>query len=200
MSSSATINNYIRICVGCVLLVAGAWGSVYAVKVGRAQALYYHAKYGAGRGDIDGMLRDCERAYQLYPHNYYFSYYITDQSLNAARSATNAVDFERYFKAAKYWCDTGLRQNDYREEINRMKVWLLEEDGDLEGAITHWAAFVDKEFWNPDHHAVLADLYLRARDLENARSEVVWAKRSNRHKELQERLKALEKWYASRDL
>ncbi len=187
-----TAARYIRLTTGCLLFMLGLWGLYYGVRAAIAQSIYFQVRHGSEPVSTDMLLAGAEQAAQWYPHNFYFPFLAADRALDAAWAAETAEQGERYLRAAAYWIGQGLRQNPYRVEIQWTQTRLLEAEGDLEGAIAHWKAFVNTEYWNPDHHALLGDLLLRAGDLEGAATAMALAHRSRTHSGLAREIREIQ--------
>lgn len=186
-----TVNRYIRLSAGCLLIVFGGWGLAHGLRATVAQAMYFDVRHAGDPVTPDDVLSAAERAAQWYAGNFYLPYLAADRALDAAWRAETAEKGERYLRAAAYWCGQGLRLNPYRSEIRLTQTRLLEAEGDLDAAIAHWRAFVETEYWNPDHHAVLAELYLQAGQLEAAEHSLQLARRSRQHRDLAQQLQSL---------
>jgi hypothetical protein len=159
---------------GACLVVLSAAGLVHGTRAAVAQALYHQAKFGSANRYLAGILRRCEAAGRLYPWNYYFCSWAAGQAY-ARRDDVNGAQRAARMRAAERWCDAGLSLNPYRSQLRLLKTRLLQAY-DLAHAIRHWEAYVDWAFWYPHHHAVLAELYASAGDVEKAAGELRWVR------------------------
>lgn len=186
--SAHALSNYIRMTTGCLLTVFGLWGVLYAGNAARGQWIYFQTRYGEQAVPPDEILRRTETADSRYPHNYYMARLCASEALEAATHAENEADCLRYLDAADYWSRRALRLNPYRSEIQQLRCQVLEGEGRSSEAAEQWRAFVEREFWNPDHHAYLARLYLQAGRIEEAEASLEWARRSRESRALKRRL------------
>jgi len=162
----------LRIACACVLVVAGGWGLALSLRAAAAQVLYKQAKYGfflktplerPPPADADQVLRLCRLAQRLYAANYYFPILASIRSLEVALQATNREEFHQTFGNAEHWNRVSIALNPYNIEAMHVKCRILQERGDMAGAIAFWRdVVVEREFWNPRHHDILVELYLKA--------------------------------------
>jgi len=174
----------IRLASGILLLLIAGYGIVYAARVATAQWEYKRLKYGYYTDtrseipppkDIRQFLSTCERIYNLYPHNYYCFVLVADKAFTAAYDAKEFKEYQRYMRSAEYWDDIALRTNPYNSEVCYTHVRILQENGGMYDAIDFWRDVVlEREFWNPDRHEVMAQLYLRAKMTSMAIEELPW--------------------------
>lgn len=150
--------------------VAGVWHSVCA---GMAQGYYHRAKYGKPEADTGRVLELCRRAYSWYPHHYYFSILAAEKAYYTAE-AQKGQSRKHRMEQAVFWCDRGLAQNWWKGQLRRLKARFLWEESPSK-AIRFWEAFVEWQFWEPHHHAVLAEMYARVGDFDKAEGALVWA-------------------------
>ena len=151
--------------VSCLLIVVGAFGTVYATKASLAQRLYLKTKYGLFRGlerEIPSTAEGLEvaarayRAYALYPKNYYFPTYAAKCALEDATAAGNSADFRSHLTRAIYFSKLALA-----------------EDGKPDEAIAYWRDEVlEREFWNSGNHNFMARLYLRSSKIDDMKAAV----------------------------
>jgi hypothetical protein len=153
-------------CGGALLVAVGIFGAHYGWSATRAHWLYRDAKYGSQRDDVPAILRACEAAHRLYPHNYFFCIWAAEQAYHS-RNEVYGEDRERRCRAAENWCNVGLSQNHYKSQFQLLKARLLERR-DPASAASHWARYVDWHFWEPYNHAVLVDLYASAGNFDGA--------------------------------
>ena len=177
MPSRHSISKWIRIVSASVLAVAGASGIVLSWNTGRAQERYFRYKYGhlagtrhavapvdfskedADHARLPEVLDACEKAYEIYPENYYFPSYASQQALIAALMDEDEVDFRRHFGTAEHWNKVAFSLNPYDIEICYVRCRILWEKGEREAAIAFWRdTVVAREFWNPDLRYYLVEL------------------------------------------
>jgi hypothetical protein len=158
-----------------LFLAAAALGyTVYGVRAGIAQALYFKAKYGSDRDRFPLIAARCESAWRLYPFNYYFAMWTAEKAYYGREADT--LDSAMVQSAAR-WCDAGLKLNPYRSSLRLLKMRLLRMQS-LNQAISYWEAYVDWDFWNPYNHAVLAELYASGGRWGKAMQALQWVKGS----------------------
>ena len=171
-----------RMVVSCLLIVAGAFGTVYATKASLAQRLYLKTKYGLFRGlerEIPSTAEGLEvaarayRAYALYPKNYYFPTYAAKCALEDATAAGNSADFRSHLTRAIYFSKLALALNPYEAEVRMLYTLILAEDGKPDEAIAYWRDEVlEREFWNSGNHNFMARLYLRSSKIDDMKAAV----------------------------
>jgi len=154
-----------------VLLVslAGVW---HCARAGMAQQYYYQAKYGKPAADTEQVLEYCKKAYALYPDNYYFSILASEKAYYMAGQAEAGLR-QRRLEQSAIWCERGLVQNGMKGQLRRIKARFLWETSPSE-AIRFWKAYTEWQFWEPYNHAVLAGMYAKAGDFENAERALTW--------------------------
>lgn len=177
-------SRWLQIVCGCALVVAGAWGVVRSVRAGTAQRVYKRAKYGFFLGtraeqprvaDASEVLRMCERAHATYPLNYYFPVHASVVALGGALAARDYGDFLRLLRAAEHWNRVSIALNPYAIDAMHVKCRILREKGDLPAAIAFWRDVVlEREFWNPDRHETLVNLYVKAGQTTKAIEAARW--------------------------
>ena len=165
-----------QIGLACLLALLAAGGVWHGVRAGLAQALYYRAKYGAVRHDRAEVFRLCETAHRLYPHNYYFCIWTAEMAYYA-RPGAGPEDDRFLLSVASRWCDAGLRLNPYKSQLRMLKARLLALSSPADGA-RYWERYVDWHFWEPAHHAALAEFRAAAGDFDGAMESLKWAKGS----------------------
>ena len=163
-------------CGGALLAAIGIFGAVYACRASRAHWLYYGAKYGAHRDDVNAVLGACEAAHRLYPHNYYLCMWAAEQAYRG-RKGLDGEARARRLRAATNWCDAGLALNSRTFKLYYLKAKLMARS-DPAAAAAYWARYVDWHFWEPRNHALLVDLYARAGDFELASASLDWVRGS----------------------
>jgi hypothetical protein len=174
---SRALRRTIALGCGVCLAVLTAAGLVYALRVAWAQRLYHEAKYGAACADIRQTLRLCEAAHRLYPHNYLFCLWTAERAYTAALATADAASSVRLMNAARDWCAMGLAINRYNGPLHLLQARLLERTSPAQAAAC-WAPYVEWQFWEPYNHAVLADFYAKAGEIEKAAEELEWTKGS----------------------
>jgi hypothetical protein len=159
--------------VGGGLLALSLLGVVHGTRAAVAQACYQRAKYGAAAGDVPEIVRLCRRAYAWYPWNYYFSIEASEWAYQAASVMEGEEARQDMLRQAQFWCERGLIQNPWRSQLRRLKTRFLWETSPSE-AIRYWESHTQWQFWEPHNHRVLAELYARAGDFENAEKSLKW--------------------------
>jgi predicted Zn-dependent protease len=160
-----------------ILLLISGFTLFRSLHASAAQILYHEAKYNTGNKSVRDILRLCEQSHRYYPHNYYFSIWAS----KAAWYLPAVAGYEaRQKESAEYWCDVGLRQNKYNNELRLLKTWILAEESPSMAA-SYLREYVEWDFWNPYFHSVLAELYTQAGDVENAVAELRWLKGTRYH-------------------
>jgi len=156
------------ILAGMLLAAVGAAGTLHGLRAAAAQILYHQAKFGSARDNPRRILRRCEAAHRLYPFNYRFCGWAAEEAYYHPSPVP---------AAAAHWCDAGLRLNPYVRDLQVLKTRLLAERS-LPRAIEHWEAYVDRNFWDPYHHALLAELHAHAGHFSEALESLKWVKGS----------------------
>ena len=91
----------LRLVLGCILLVSGAFGTVYAFSAARAQRTYLRAKYGFFRGtslevprctNSTEAVRMVRASAERYANNYYFPAYVSNLCLEDAVAAFDELE------------------------------------------------------------------------------------------------------------
>ena len=72
-------------CGGALLVAIGIFGCYYGARASRAHLLYRAAKHGEIREDVPAVLRACEVAHRIYPHNYYFCIWAAEKAYHSRR-------------------------------------------------------------------------------------------------------------------
>ena len=160
--------------LGAALLVAGGSGLAYSARVARAQIGYHRLKHGIFLGcgrletpparDSETVLPAAEALLRLYPHNYYLAVYAAQTALaDALRLIGDPELGPRRFKSAELFAEQAWEINPYNGEVLECRCAILEQQGNLDKAIRFWREnAVEREYWNPRNHEILARLYLRA--------------------------------------
>lgn len=168
------MKRFAGVAMGMVLLIISVAGVVAGVRAGVAQGLYFQAKYGSARDNPDRIFALCENAYRLYPFNYNFCILAAETAYHTSFNV-DRNEAARRRALAERWCSIGLRLNFHRSELRLLKTRLLAPDH-LSDAIRYWEAYVDWQFWAPDNHAVLVELYSLSGDFDKALQSLEWVK------------------------
>lgn len=168
--------------ISCLLIVAGAFGTLYGVKASVAQRLYLKTKYGLflnleceEPSTTEGLEVGARayRAYSLYPKNYYFPTYAAKCALSDANAAQNSADFRFHLTRAIYFSKLSVAINPYEAEGRMLYALIMAEDGRPSEAITYWRDEVlNREFWNSANHNFMARLYLRSSKIDDMKAAV----------------------------
>ena len=178
-----------RMVVGCLLVVAGLFGTAHAVRAAIAQRLYLKTKYGFAGGPVapvaktEAAVEVARRAHaadRLYPHNYYFPSYAARRALSEATEARSSAEFRDALAGAQYFARRAVALNPYDGESRMLHALAMAEDGRVREAIDYWReAVIAREYWSEANHEFLARLCLRSRDpedLEAAADELPFAR------------------------
>lgn len=174
---------------GLILLaVIGVAGVIHSVRAGVAQWIYFQTKFGTGAtASPERILRWCETAQRLYGANYYVSILAATTAEKAGWDAPDGPGAAAMRTAAEVWCDRGLGQNPYRGELRRLKARILAERDPAAG-VRYWTEYLEWDFWNPYHHAVMVDLLIRAGDYERAMQALKWTRDTSWYEPLARKL------------
>ncbi|MBN2300920.1 MAG: hypothetical protein JXN60_00255 [Lentisphaerae bacterium] len=162
----------LQILLCAIVMVASTFGIAYGCRAALAQITYYRIKYIQPDISLRSVARRAEKAFERYPYNYYLCIFIAEKYY-FERYDTYGNEIAERVEESAYWCDKGLSLNPYRSQLRRLKTRLLRRES-LSKAIKYWRKFVEWDFWNPHHHAVLADLYIEAGDFEKAQESLAW--------------------------
>ena len=146
----------------------------HGLRAGIAQSLYFKAKFGGDRGDLQRIVKHCETSWRLYPYNYYFPMWTAE---NAYYGWESDDDAKGRLETARRWCDAGIELNVYRSALRLLKTRLLRTVS-LGQATAYWEEYVDWNFWNPHNHAVLAELYAAGGAWGRAMQSLRWVRGS----------------------
>ena len=161
--------------LGVVFLIGALFYVVYAFRAAIAHGLYYQAKYGALKDDLWKAASRCEIAHRLYPRNYYTCSYIAGRAYEEGRQRDGTV-LDRHLAMSRKWCERGIpRLNAHDRSLRFTRVSLLAIES-LPKAISYWEDYVEKNFWHPQNHAKLVELYSRAAMFEKAAESLSWTK------------------------
>ena len=161
-----------RIIAGALLIVLCGAGFVHGMRASLAQSLYHQSRYGVGQMDVRGVLRRCESAHRLYPHNYYFTIYAGERAYLESGGHGRVRDRRLRSEAGK-WAGVSMALNPYRSSVQLLNA-RLKADESISDAIAIWDEFVDWHFWEPYHHLVRVELYTQAGMLEEALEAQRW--------------------------
>ncbi|MEI6788029.1 MAG: hypothetical protein WCL49_06075 [bacterium] len=167
-----SVDQWFLAAVGAVMLALAVAGMVHSTRASLAARLAYKARYGQPAASVEQVLDACRKAAALYPWNYYFTIFTAEMAYYRADDVTGEARAER-LRQARFWCDRGLFQNGYKSQLRRLKTRFLWEDSSLK-AIDYWKAHTDWQFWEPGNHAVLAELYARAGEFDQAEQSLKW--------------------------
>lgn len=143
------------------------------MRAGLAQAMYARAKFGADRCNLRRILALCASANRFYPYNYSFCFWAAEQAFFASGSPQDRE--ERAL--ARAWCDRGLAMNPWNRELQILAARLTQRESPARAA-RQWERYVEWQFWDSYNHALLAELYADAGDIERAWDELEWVKGS----------------------
>ena len=170
----ASFRRRCRLVVGCLLVVAGLFGTVHAVRAAIAQRLYLKTKYGFAGGVIDPVektesavevARRAHAADRLYPHNYYFPSYAARRALTEASAARSSEDFRDALAGAQFFAKRAVALNPYDGESRMLHALATAEAGRVREAIDYWREHVlAREYWSEANHEFFVRLCLRSRD------------------------------------
>lgn len=158
--------------MGSAFLVLSGIGVVHGTKAALAARMSCRAQSSSPSVPVDQILSLCQRAYSLYPWNYYFSIFSAEAAYYQSDAVYGEARTER-LRLSRFWCDRGLIQNAYRSQLRRLKTRFMWEESPAQ-AIAYWAAHTEWQFWDPYNHATLAELYARNGDINKAEQELKW--------------------------
>ena len=167
-------------------------GVVGGVRTAIAQVTYFGSKYGAAKDDEQQVLKNCERAFMLYPHNYRFCTWTAEMAWYG-RHGEDGIQNAQKRAFAEHWCRHGLSQNPFDRQLWMLEVNLL-MDTELKTAIEKLEEHIEWDFWEPYHHAVLAELYSRDGRYGDAIDSLAWVKGSEYERDARQRVR--EAWKA----
>ncbi len=171
---------------------AAAAGIVYGTRAAISERLYFRARYGAGRGDVETGLALAARAARWCPYNYYLCAWIGKQAFYGRAASSRP---EERLKDAAQWADAGYRLNPFNGEIVHLKTEVAAVSSPR-AALAIWEPYAEWAFWNRFNQAFLADLYLRCGELEQAEETLYWLKDTPFRAGLERRL--ADAWRAER--
>ena len=167
-----SLDQWFLAAMGSVFLVLSGIGVVHGTKAALAARLSCRAQSSYPSVPVDQILSLCQRAYSLYPWNYYFSIFSAEAAYYQSDAVYGEARTER-LRLARLWCDRGLIQNPYKSQLRRLKTRFLWEDSPAQ-AIAYWASHTEWQFWDPYNHATLSELYARNGDISKAEQELKW--------------------------
>ena len=170
-----SFRNRARVVVASILVVAGLFGAIHAVRATIAQRLYKKTKYGfvgapfvppvAATADAAEVARRAHFADRLDSRNYYFPSYAARCALEEAGRATSSEAFRDALAGALYFAKRAIALNPYDGESRMLHALALVEDGRVREAIDYWReAVIAREYWSDANHEFLARLLLRSGD------------------------------------
>lgn len=174
------------ICTGAILLAVSVLGIVHGIPASTAFVLYYQAKYGSASDNPRGIFRRCDRAFRLYPRNYYFAMF-TARTAYCSSYDVDGDEAKQRLETASRWCKIGLKLNPYKRETRLVKARLLARDS-VRDAIAYWEEYVDWHFWEPYNHSVLVELHARAGNFVKATESLKWVKGSEYYEKASRKL------------
>jgi hypothetical protein len=181
----------LRLLAGVALAAAAVWGMVQGARAAAAQRAYFTAKYGLPSADYARIIGLCRRGYALYPHNYYGSILAAETAFRAFENRAGP-DPETWRRQSRLWCERGLSQNPWRGQLRRLMTRFLWEE-DPVGAAAYWETFTEWNFWEPENHALLADLYARLGVFDRADEALYWAQGSGSYDDVRKFVRAEER-------
>lgn len=165
-----SVDQWFLATIGILILVMSTAGLLYAGRAAWAARLSYRAQHGLPQPDVEQVLAWSQRAYVLYPYNYYLSIFAAETAYYRAGDVRGEAREER-LRMAQLWCERGLEQNRYKSQLRRLKTRFLWEESPAK-AIAYWEAYTDWHFWEPYNHATLAEMYAKAGEFEKADLEL----------------------------
>lgn len=174
-----------RAAAGTLLLGISLVGVVHGTRAALAHVMYFDAKYGSAKTFPAGILRRYAQAHALYRFNYRFSTWAGE----TADAESRAGDAARSGDAARRCCEAGLAQNPHHGPLRLLKTRLLERESPAEAA-RYWERYVDWQYWNPQNHAILVELYARAGDFDRAAKSLALIRKTRWHEAASRRLRA----------
>ena len=156
--------------MGGVLMALSVAGMVHASCAALAAQMSCRAQFRKPQADVNEVLWLCQRAYSLYPWNYYFSAFSAEMAYLMAAEANGEARDER-MRQARLWCDRGLVQNKYVGQLRRLKTHFLWEESPSM-AIRYWEAHANWQYWEPYNHETLAGLYAKFGEFDKAVGEL----------------------------
>ena len=167
---------------GSLLLLLAVVGVAHGFRASMSYAGYHSVRYGSQAKQPDAMVvaKICRRANRYYPHNYFMNIMAGEKCWYAEANGT--VTREALVEEARWWCDEGLSQNYFSSQLRKLKTNLLELESPV-AAADYWEEYVDWDFWNPDHHADLVRLQVKAGDFDKAARSLLWVEGEPRYAE-----------------
>ena len=166
------IKQKIKLLIACALTVFCGANVVRSVRASAASHDYLAVKFGRFQGtanqippikNLSEASSLARRANELYPANYYFYTHVSGLALMEAKVAEDHASYESNLRQALYFSKYALELNPYNEEVRRIYVEALAEDGRVGEAISYWREnVVDREFWVGINQDMFASLLLRS--------------------------------------
>ena len=105
--------------------------------------------------------RRCQRAERDCPENWYFPALVAQLQLDALLNVSDPATADDLKRSALYFSKSALRLNPYDVLIRSAYVDTLLERGEVDEALAFWEPIVDREYWYPPNHDILARILLR---------------------------------------
>lgn len=149
----------------CCLLSVSVLGITRGIRASAAYFLYNKAKYGSANDDAGAVLAKAATAQRFYPYNYYFCIWAAEKCYYEQFKPDS--DRKYLLASVDYWCDQGLRQNQYKRELRMLRARLLAEDSPAD-AVEYWGQYLDWHYWDPFNHSAMAEFHAMAGDYDKA--------------------------------
>lgn len=105
--------------------------------------------------------RRCQRAERNCPENWYFPLLVAELQLDALLNVDDPATKADLLHSALYFSKSALRLNPYDELVRTAYANTLLERGEVDEALAFWEPIVDREYWYPPNHDMLARILLR---------------------------------------
>lgn len=178
-SSLSTGKSKIALLPAIMLLVVSFAGIVHSGRAAAAHIVYYKTRYYNAQKSVrdpDYASMQCQKAFALYPHNYYFHMWTAENSYYN-RVVEDGKEMRSRLDDAEKWCDVGLAGNNWKKQLRFLNARLIAESSPLEAA-AYLEDYVDWDFWSPSGHALLVEFYAKGGMIEKAEAELKWVKGS----------------------
>ena len=159
---------------GAIFFAATLAGAVYAARAAVGQAAYHDLL--SATDDLPRFRQLAKTGWAYYPFNYRLCLATARKLYDSARALPEG-ERAALMDEARFWCEQGLGLDPYVRDLRWLKSQFLWTESPPR-AIEYWERCVDWDFWFPFNHAVLADMYTAAGDLDNAAKEVEWTRNS----------------------
>ncbi len=178
----------------CLLLASATIGLIHAVRATVAQGLYWQCKFGSVSSypswtRLSATQRRCEMAHRLYPYNYWFCIWTAELAWYS-RLDPHGQEMVETMHVAELWCDRGLALNPWKSSLHLLKTRLLQRRN-VADALHQWETYVNWHFWDPYHHAVLAELRALVGDFVGALESLDWVRGSSHYAEAAARIQSI---------